>query len=87
MENKESGIVSGDWIVSAVTGVCVLLLAVVSKYMIEDEMDFVSQYGPVWIYIAYGISPSRERRQRRSMMIWSIVIAATTAAIILVYAL
>lgn len=73
-------------IVSLVAGVCILALAIVSKYFLDREMDFVSQYGPAWIYIAYTISKSEEKETPRGTLFWSLAIAIATLAIIVVYA-
>ncbi len=69
---------------SLVTAACVLALAIVSKYFIARELDFVSQYGPVWVYIAYV---GTEENKKHSALLWSFVIVAATMGILVVYAL
>ena len=78
---------SHQLIVSLVAGACVLILAIASKYFVARELDFVSQYGPVWILIAYDISSSEVKRTRRGTLYWSLAIAVATLAIVVVYAL
>lgn len=78
---------TGDLTVSLVTAVCILALAVVSKYFLDVELDFVSQYGPVWIYIVYVIGKDETRRSQRSTLLWSATIIVATVAILAVYAI
>ena len=75
--------------VSLVTGVCVLALAVVSKYFIDTELDFISQYGPVWIFIVYIITRDRAEKSgvSGSPLFWSLAIIIATLAIVVVYAI
>ena len=80
---------SDEMKVSLVTGVCVLALAIVSKYFLEAELDFVSQYGPVWIYMAYTLTRGKNQGSRicRSALFWSLLTALVTLSILLIYAL
>ena len=72
--------------VSIVTAVCVLALAIVAKYAIEAKLDFVSQYGPVWIYIAYIITKDRTKQRGRSMwLLWALAEIVATVAILVLY--
>jgi len=76
------------WIPTAVTAVCILALAVISKYVINVELDFISQYGPVWIFIAYIITRDKAGKSRTcsSPLFWSLAIVFVTIAILVVYA-
>jgi len=74
-------------VVSLVAGVCILALAIVSKYFMDIEMDFISQYGPVWVYIAYVISKGEGKETPRGTLFWSLAISVVTLAIIVIYAL
>ena len=78
---------TGDLTVSLVTAACILALAIVSKYFLDVELDFVSQYGPVWIYIVYIIGRDEARRSKRSTLLWSATIIVATVAIMVVYAI
>lgn len=72
--------------VSIVTAVCILLLAIISKYAIQAELDFVSQYGPVWIYIAYITTKDRTKQRAHSMwLFWALAEIAATIAILVLY--
>ena len=75
--------------VSLVAAICVLALAIISKYVINAELDFVSQYGPVWIFIAYIGTKSKKAKSRicDSSLFWSLAMIFVTVAILLIYAL
>jgi len=75
--------------VSLVTVVCILALAIVSKNVLNVQLDFVSLYGPVWVYIAY-ISTREEARKSKtcgSPLFWSLTIIFVTLAILVLYAM
>lgn len=78
---------AGDITVSLVACVCVLTLAIVSKYFIDVELDFVSQYGPVWIYITYMITRGKREKSRlyNEHYLWSLAIIIATILILVVY--
>ena len=78
---------TGDLTVSLVTGVCILALAIVSKYFLDVELDFISQYGPVWVYIVYIIGKDEARRSKRNTLLGSLAIIFVTVAILAVYAI
>ena len=71
--------------VSLVTAACILALAIMAKNVIKVELDFVSQYGPFWMYMAY--IGTKEQKARCSTLFWSLAIILVTAAILAVYAL
>lgn len=73
--------------VSLVAGVCVLALAIISRYFLNAELDFVSQYGPVWIYITYVITRNKQEKPkaRNRPLFWSLAIIIATALILVVY--
>jgi len=50
--------------VSVTAGICVLTLAIISKYFLDIELDFVSQYGPVWIFITYVLTRNKQGKSR-----------------------
>ena len=76
------------WMPTVVTVICLLTLAVISKYVINIELDFISQYGPVWIFIAYIITRDKAGKSRAcsSPLFWSLAIVFVTIAILVVYA-
>jgi hypothetical protein len=76
---------TGDVQVSLVTALCIRVLAVASKWILHTELDFVSQYAPVWVYIVYIISRSRDEESHRQPKFWSVAILLVTVAVIAVY--
>ena len=56
--------------VSLVTAVCILALAVIPKYVLKVQLDFITQYGPVWVYIAYIITKDKDKKSKY----WSLAI-------------
>jgi len=76
---------TGDVQVSLVTALCILVLAVASKWILNVELDFVSQYAPVWVYIAYIISRNRDGESQTRPRFWSAAIVLVTVAVLAVY--
>lgn len=70
--------------VALVTAVCLLVEAVVAKNVIEVELDFISQFAPFWVYVAYLVSGLRDRASEISFMA---AIVVTTVAVLVLYAL
>ena len=68
---------------SLVTAACLLALAIVSKNILNVQLDFISQYGPLWIFIFYIISRSRASV---SVLTWSSLIIFVTVAILILNA-
>lgn len=79
----------GELTVSLTTVVCLLILAIVPRYIIHVQLDFIPQYAPAWIYIAHMISREERRESKISNvpLLWSLAIIISTAAILLVYAI
>jgi hypothetical protein len=77
--------------VSLVTAVCILALAAVSKSFPHTNIDLVSSYGPLWLFIVYIATKEHYKGSRKSKCgstwLWSLAIAAVTAAIMAVYIL
>jgi hypothetical protein len=69
--------------VSLVAAACLLVEAVIAKNVIEVELDFFSQFAPLWIFIAYQVSGLRDRT---SEIAFIAVIILATAAILVLYA-
>lgn len=78
---------SNDVRVSLVTAVCILGLAIVSKNVLNVQLDFISLYGPVWVYIVYIITRDKTGKSKTcsSPLFWSLAIIAVTLAILAVY--
>jgi EamA domain-containing membrane protein RarD len=75
--------------VSLVTAVCILALAIVSKNIINVQLDFISLYGPVMVFIVYIILKDNVKKSKIyfSPLIWSLAIIFMTAAILILYSL
>jgi hypothetical protein len=69
--------------VAFVAAACVLVEAVIAKNVIDVELDFFSQFAPLWIFIAYLVSGLRDRT---SEIAFIAVIILATAAILVLYA-
>lgn len=69
--------------VALVAAACLLVQAVVARNVLEVELDFVSQFAPLWIFIAYQLSNLRDRR---SEIAFTAVIILATIAILVLYA-
>jgi len=90
MQAEEAGKsmrLSSDIKVSLVAGICVLALAIISGYFLDAELDFMSQYGPVWIYISYVITRNKKEESKayNRPLFWSLAIIIATALIFIVY--
>ncbi len=73
--------------VSLVTTVCILALAVLSKNVFNIQLDFISQYGPVWMSMVYIITREKTKRSKicDSPVFWSLAIVPITLAILVLY--
>jgi hypothetical protein len=69
--------------VALVAAACLLVEAVIAKNVIDVELDFFSQFAPMWIFIAYLVSGLRDRT---SELAFTAVIILATAAILVLYA-
>ena len=76
------GIRAPEVMVSLVAGACLLVEAVIAN-VIDVELDFFSQFVPMWIFIAYLVSGLRDRR---SEIEFTAVIILATAAVLVLYA-
>lgn len=74
---------SNDIKISFVTGLCILTLAIITKMIFHLQLDFISQYGPVWIYITYIIS--KDKTKKSTTVFWSLAIILATMAILILY--
>lgn len=81
--------ISNDIKVSFVTAACIVALAAVSRGVLNVQLDFVSQYGPAWVFIAYVITREGAEKSRicGNATLWSLAVVLVTAAILGLYAL
>jgi hypothetical protein len=70
-------------VVSLFAAACLLVEAVIAKNVIDVELDFFSQFVPMWIFIAYLVSGLRDRT---SEIAFIAVIILATAAVLVLYA-
>jgi len=75
--------------VSLVTVACILALAIISKNVLHVQLDFISQYVPTWMVIAYIITREKTKKSKNSSspLFWSLAIILVTAAILILYAI
>jgi len=77
----------GDLRITLVTALCILILAVLSRWILGVELDLISLYAPVWVYMGYVITRGRPAAARTSPNLWSLVIVMTTFAVAVIHAL
>jgi hypothetical protein len=68
-------------VVSLVAAACLLAEAVIAKNVIEVELDFFSQFVPMWIFIAYLVSGLRDRASEIAFV--AVIVLATVAVLVL----
>jgi hypothetical protein len=66
-----------------VAAACLLVEAVIAKNVIDVELDFFTQFAPMWIFIAYLVSGLRDRK---SEIAFIAVMILATAAVLVLYA-
>ncbi len=69
--------------VALVAAACLLVEAVIAKNVIDVELDFFSQFAPLWIFIAYLVSGLRDRRSEIAFVAATVL---ATAAVLILYA-
>jgi len=69
-------------VLSLVAAACLLAEAVIAKNVIGVELDFFSQFVPMWIFIAYLVSGLRDRT---SEIAFIAVLVLATAAVLALY--
>ena len=70
-------------VVALVAAGCLLVEAVIAKNVIEVDLDFFSQFVPMWIFIAFLVSGLRDRT---SEIAFTAVIVLATAVVLVLYA-
>ena len=73
--------------VSLVTVVCILALAVISKNILHVQMDFISQYASIWMFVIITREKAKSSKICGSPLFWSTAIVLITLAILVVYAI
>ena len=65
------------------TAIALVLQAVIAKNVIDVEIDFMSQFAALWVFIVFQISGLRDRR---SELAFAAAIVSLTAAVLVLYA-
>ena len=65
--------------VALVAAACLLIEAVIAKNVIDVELDFFSQFAPMWIFIAYLVSGLRDRMSEIAFI--AAIVLGTAAAL------
>lgn len=67
--------------VALVAAACLLVEAVIARNVIDGELDFFSQFAPLWIFIAYLVSGLHDRTSEIAFI--AVIILATAANLVL----
>lgn len=70
--------------VALLAALALMVEAVLAKNVLEVELDFVSQFVAMWVFIAFQVSG---RRDRISELAASVAIVLGTAAVLVVYSI
>ena len=70
--------------VALVAAACLMVGAIVAKNVLDVQLDFVSQLGALWVWLAYTLSGRTDRRAELGAMLAAVLV---TAAILVFYAL
>lgn len=76
--------VGPELLLSLVVAACLLVQAVVAKNVLEVELDPISQFAALWVYIAHLASGLRDRS---SSIAFAFVAIGVTVAVLVLYAL
>lgn len=87
MKTWKSVKLSGDLTLSLITGFCILTLAIISKYALDVPLNFISLYGPTWVYITYLITQDKEKKREVHgiHLCWGLSIIIVTVAILIIH--
>ena len=72
--------------VALVTAACIIAMAI-QKNVLNLQLDFVSQYVPTLMFIAYILTSRQAKKVKHSAVYWSAAIVAVTAAILVIYSM
>jgi Mn2+/Fe2+ NRAMP family transporter len=71
--------------VALVTAACILAVAVISKNVLNVQLDFISHYAPSWMFIVYILTSQQSKKIKHNALYWSIAIVVVTAAVLALY--
>jgi hypothetical protein len=69
--------------VALVTAVALMVQAVLAKSVLDVELDFISQFAALWVFIAFQVSGRRDRVAEFGA---DAAIVLVTAAVLILYA-
>jgi len=69
--------------VALVAAACLLAEAIIAKNVLDVQLDFFSQFGALWVWLAYTLVGRRDRAAELATMFAAVL---ATAAILIVYA-
>ncbi len=74
--------------VALVTGACIIGIAIIFKYVIHIQADFIVSNAPVYLFIVYLITKGRAKKSKCDMpLYWSLAIIFVTLVIIVLHAI
>jgi hypothetical protein len=64
------------------TGIALMVQAVVAKNVLEVELDFISQYAALWVFIVFLLTGARDRL---AVLGTAIAVIVVSAAVLTLY--
>jgi len=74
---------SGEVWLALVTAVALMAQAVIAKNVLDEELDFVSQYAALWVFVVFLISGERGRAAEIGT---AVAVVAVVGAVLALYA-
>lgn len=72
---------TGQVWLALVTAVALMTQAVIAKNVLEEELDFVSQYAALWVFIAFLVSGERGRAAEIGTAVAVVAVAGAVLAL------
>lgn len=70
--------------IALLAALALVVEAVVAKNILDVQLDFISQFAAMWVFIAFQVSG---RRDRLAEIAAGVAVVVATAAVLIVYAL
>jgi hypothetical protein len=70
--------------IALLAAVALLVEAAVAKNILDVRLDFISQFAPLWVFIAFQVSG---RRDRLAEITAGVAVVVATVAVLVVYAI
>lgn len=71
---------------SLVTAICLLGMAIISKNILNVQMDFISANGPFYVFFIYLLTKNQKSKCNKPLY-WNLAIILVTISTIFLYAL